>query len=291
MVLRRYPLYSGAGTLANSSFVTALAGASEECAWCPTQGGDVRASLRDYVGRAAFYCGDLDPKISWVCRKLVSPGDIACDIGANIGIITLLLSKLVGEHGKVYAFEPNPDCCEALNAALIHNRITNVEAHRFALGAVDEERELLIPSKNAGAGSFTRPTDGSEGRALPVSVRTLDQFVSENKIQNIQFIKIDVEGFESEVLKGSIKVLGSLRPGAILFEMNERFDGVLASHPVFKILLDFDYAFLSLPKGLLNVRPRALNPEVVTDLPGHDVIAVPKGECFQRAVLRMNAQA
>ena len=99
-LLRRYPLYSGAGTLANSKLVATLAGTSHESVWCPTSGGDVLAPLHDYVGRAAYYCGDLDPKISWVCKKLVNPGDTVCDIGANIGIVTLLLSRLVGNAGK-----------------------------------------------------------------------------------------------------------------------------------------------------------------------------------------------
>ena len=73
-LLRCYPLYSGAGTLANSKLVATLAGTSRETVWCPTSGGEILAPLQDYVGRAAYYCGDLDPKISWVCKKLVNPG-------------------------------------------------------------------------------------------------------------------------------------------------------------------------------------------------------------------------
>src|SRR5438309_10284473 len=149
-LLRRYPLYSGAGTLANSKLVATLAGTSRESVWCPTSGGDVLAPLHDYVGRAAFYCGDLDPKISWVCKKLERPGEAVCDIGANIGIVTLLLSRLVGNTGKVFAFEPNPTCYEPLVAAIARNRMTNVEAHLIALGSKTEERDLSIPLDNAG---------------------------------------------------------------------------------------------------------------------------------------------
>ncbi len=153
-LLRRYPFYSGAGSLANSRIVTLLAGKSDERSWCSTSGGDVLASLSDYVGRAAFFCGDLDPKVSWVCKKLVKPGDIVCDIGANIGIVTLLLSRLVGKQGRVLAFEPNPTSWDALQAAIDRNRMSNALALPFALGSTREERTLTIPFDNSGAASL-----------------------------------------------------------------------------------------------------------------------------------------
>lgn len=288
-LLRHYPLYSGAGTLANSKLVATLAGTSRESVWCPTSGGDVLAPLHDYVGRAAFYCGDLDPKISWVCKKLVNPGDTVCDIGANIGIVTLLLSRLVGDAGKVFAFEPNPICYEALTAAIARNRMTNVLAQPIALGSQTEERDLSIPSDNAGAASLLETTGPASGKTTRVSVRTLDEFVDEHKISKIQFMKLDVEGFESEVFKGSHRVLEALRPDAILFEMNEPPTGPLIRHPVFSILERFEFAFLCLPKGLLKVRPRAIDPKQATTIPGHDVIAAPKGAPFDRAVARLKA--
>jgi|tagenome__1003787_1003787.scaffolds.fasta_scaffold20660125_2 FkbM family methyltransferase len=288
-ILRFYPLYSGAGTLANSKLVATLAGASNENVWCPTSGGDVLAPLHDYVGRAAYYCGDLDPKISWVCKNLVHPGDTVCDIGANIGIVTLLLSRLVGAAGKVFAFEPNPTSYEALTAAIARNRMINVLPLPFALGSQTEERNLLIPPNNAGAASLRETGLRTAGKTTRVSVRTLDEFVEERKIETIQFMKLDVEGFESEVFGGSSRVLGILRPDAILFEMNEKTTGPLNEHPVFSILESFDYAFLCLPKGLLKVRPRAIDPKNATVLPGHDVIAAPKGAQFERAAAKLNA--
>ncbi len=288
-ILRCYPLYSGAGTLANSKVVAALAGTSKECVWCPTSGGDVLAPLYDYVGRAAYYCGDLDPKISWVCKKLVQPGDTVCDIGANIGIVTVLLSKLVGDAGKVFAFEPNPACYEALTAAIARNRMTNVLPQAIALGSQTEERDLAIPPDNAGAASLRETAVHAGGKTTRVSVRTLDEFVEEQGIDSIQFMKLDVEGFESEVFTGSTRILGILRPDAILFEMNEQTTGPLIQRPVFSILARFEYNFLCLPKGFLKVRPRAIDARNATVLPGHDVIAAPKGEQFERVAEKLNA--
>jgi FkbM family methyltransferase len=288
-LLRHYPLCSGAGTLANSKLVSTLAGTSIENAWCPTSGGDVLAPLHDYIGRAAYYCGDLDPKISWVCKKLVKRGDTVCDIGANIGIVTLLLSRLVGNTGRVFAFEPNPTCYDALTSAIARNRMTNVVPQLIALGAQTEERDLSIPSHNAGAGSLRQAAQNRADKTTRVSVRTLDEFVEEQKIESVQFMKLDVEGFESEVFAGSYHVLETLRPDAILFEMNERCSGPLIQHSVFNVLDRFEYAFLCLPKRLLKVRPRAFDPRVATDLPGHDVIAIAKGPKLERAAAALNA--
>jgi FkbM family methyltransferase len=288
-LLRRYPFYSGAGSLANSQIIATIAGKSDERAWCSTTGGEVLASLNDYVGRAAFFCGDLDPKVSWVCKKLVRPGDTVCDIGANIGIVTLLLSRLVGKQGKVLAFEPNPVCWDALQAAIERNQMTNATALPFALGATSEERTLSIPADNSGAASLNERTVRTSGKTTRVSVRTLDDILAEHNIQSVRFIKLDVEGFESEVFKGSTHVLDKLRPDAILFEMNEPFTPPLVDHPAFDILTRFDYSFMYLPKGLWKVRPRAFDPGEIASLPGHDVIAIPKGHKFDRAVATLKA--
>jgi FkbM family methyltransferase len=286
-LLRHYPLYSGAGTLANSQLVTRIAGTSHESAWCPTAGGEVLAPLHDYIGRAAYYCGDLDPKVTWICRRLVMPGDTAVDIGANIGLVTMLLSRLVGDAGNVFAFEPNPPSFKALSAAVARNRATNVELQRCALGSQSEERDLSIPTENAGAASLSPAASTNRGSTTRVSVRTLDEFVAERGISRIQFMKIDVEGFESEVLRGGKRALESIHPEAILFEMNERFTEPMIKHPVFDILAGLEYSFFSLPKAIWRIRAHAFDPRHTTKIPGHDVIAIAAGERLKSAAARL----
>ena len=104
-------------------------------------------------------------------------------------------------------------------------------------------------------------------------------------------MKLDVEGFESEVFNGSHRVLETLRPDAILFEMNEPSTGPLIQHPVFSILDRFEYAFLCLPKGLLKVRPRAIDPRQSDQLARTRRDCRPKGEPFDRAVARSERAA
>src|ERR1035441_10388403 len=118
---RRYPLYSGGIRLANHSVIRRIGGTSNELVWSRVNGGEVLGRLDDLVGRTAFYTGDLDRKISWVCARIVKPRDTVLDIGANIGIVSLWLSKLVGEKGRVHAFEPNPELCKLLEQTIHRN--------------------------------------------------------------------------------------------------------------------------------------------------------------------------
>ena len=278
---RLYPFYSGCGTFANKPFIQKLAGTSTERVWSHLPGGEVLAPLNDYVGRAAFYIGDLDRKITWICAQIVRPGDTVLDIGANIGIVTLWLSKLVGKNGKVHAFEPNPELQKILEETLNHNQASNVCLHPIALGSEQGSHELRIPRANAGAASLIRNRDLSDCDVVEVPVRPLSTIVAEEGIKSIRLIKIDVEGFEAEVFQGGQEVLGSICPEAILFELNERLEGPVRDQPVIKVLRDFGYRFFSIPRCLFQMHLERFDPDSSNRLSGHDFLAVPEGECYE----------
>src|SRR5947209_12853453 len=87
-----YPFLSGCGTAANSRAVRLAAGTGGGEAWARLRGGpELLVPLDDYVGRAAYYVGDLDGKVSEVIRRVVRPGDTALDVGANLGVVALPL--------------------------------------------------------------------------------------------------------------------------------------------------------------------------------------------------------
>src|SRR5689334_7979121 len=143
---RNYPFLSGCGTLANHRLMKLLTpGSSESLFWAGSPGGDLQISLGDYVGRAVYFFGDLDPKITWIAKQLLKPGDTALDIGANIGLLTLWMAKLVGAQGAVHGFEPNPILCRMIKAAIIRNGAENTQLHAIALGAQFGEMELRVP--------------------------------------------------------------------------------------------------------------------------------------------------
>lgn len=285
---RLYPLYSGCGTFANKQFIQKLAGISNERVWSKVPGGEILAPLNDYVGRAAFYVSDLDRKITWICAQIVRPGDTVLDIGANIGMVTLWLSTLVGKSGKVHAFEPNPELQKILEETLIHNQASNVCLHPVALGTEQGLLELRIPRVNAGAASLIRNRDLSDCDVVSVPVQRLSKIVFEEGIKSIRLIKIDVEGFESEVFQGGQEVLREIRPEAILFELNERLEISVCDEPVVKILRDFGYRFFSIPKCYFKMHLEHFNPDSSNQVIGHDFLAVPEGECYENIAKLVN---
>ncbi|MGB3510083.1 MAG: FkbM family methyltransferase [Microcoleaceae cyanobacterium] len=281
---RLYPLYSGCGTLANKSFIHKLAGISNEQVWSPTDSGEILASLDEYIGRSVFYVGDLDRKITWIINQIVRPGDTVLDIGANIGLTTLLLSKLVGKNGKVHSFEPNPELLKMLKKTLDHNQVSNVCLHEIALGSEESELELRIPrfkQNNQGCGSLVRYKNLNDCDTFKVPVRPLSTIVTEKGIKSIRLIKIDVEGFESEVLGGAEEVLRKILPEAILFELNEKLEGSVRDQPIIKILHDCGYGFFSVPKCLFRMHLKRFDLDKSHELIGHDFLAVPKGELYE----------
>ena len=276
-LLRLYPFYSGCGTLANTGLVKKINGNNSEKVWCRVPGGEILAPLDDYIGRAAFYVGDLDRKITWICKQIVNKGDTVIDIGANIGQVSVLLSKLVGSEGKVYSFEPNPELCDCLYKVIERNKLSNVTLYPVALGKVEGNLTLRIPKINQGKGSLVRHTKASSEDVdiIDVPVQTLSNILENEQIKSIELIKIDVEGFEAEVFDGAEKVLKNICPKSILFEFNEsQIEGTFAEQPIFQILGKYGYKFFSIPKCILKMSLCYFDPHDRSQPESHDFLAV-----------------
>ncbi|WP_414620523.1 FkbM family methyltransferase [Calothrix sp. CCY 0018] len=283
-----YPFYSGCASFANNSLIIKLAGASNERVWSAVPGGEVLASLNDYNGRAAFYVGERDRKLTWICAQIVKPGDTVLDIGANIGAVTVWLSKLVGDRGQVHSFEPNPELQSILETTFARNKMSNTRLHPIALGAEEGSLELRIPQNHPGMGSLVRNRETGNCDVVEVLVRRLSKIADEQGIKSIKLIKIDVEGFEAEVFKGGREVLLKTRPEAIIFELNEKLQGKASEQPAIKILRDFGYKFFSIPKCLVRMHLESFDPDRSNQLIGHDFLAVPE-ESYQKIAKLVNA--
>jgi FkbM family methyltransferase len=289
-ITRRYPLYSGCGRLANHPVLQRIAGPSTEIAWARVPGGYWAASpLSDHVGKAIFYCGELDRKITWVCSRLVRSGDCVLDIGANLGLVTLTLSTLVGASGQVHAFEPSPQMQTLLDKAIKRNGLTNVTLHRIALGAQYGELRLSIPQGNAGAASFVPARQAPEGSDVLVPVRTLSSVMADQDIGHVRLIKIDVEGFEPEVLTGAVEFLSQRPADVLIFELNDSTDN-LDRHPTIRTLSGLGYGFFGLPQRLTRMRAFRFNPQDFGSAPGsHDFIAARLGQVYDEVAERLRA--
>lgn len=269
---RSYPLYSGCGTLANSAPWRAVMAGGPSEAVTPVRGTRAKLIVQvdDFVGAAVYSFGDLDPKITWVVRKILRPGDTALDIGANLGLVAVTMADAVGPAGRVEAFEPQP-CLAALmvrSAAL--NGFAHLTVHQLALGRTDTEVALHIPHDNAGHASIGRAD--MAGETIRVPQRNAASVLEGLGLGPIRLMKMDVEGYETEVVAGAESYLRHNPPDAILFEMNGR-DGPFGDHPLIGRLAEFGYRFAALPKCLWTMRLKRITPGAVAPS-ANDVLAI-----------------
>ncbi|MCB4822983.1 FkbM family methyltransferase [Roseicella aerolata] len=142
------------------------------------------------------------------------------DVGANIGLSALALAPLV-QRGRILAVEPSPRTAEALRRTLAMNGLEDrVAVEAVALGAAPGMAEFHEAEHSAGAHLMDPATLG--GAALPkvrVPVETVDALVARHGVARLDFVKIDVEGFETEVLDGAKGTLERFRP-AVFAEFN-----------------------------------------------------------------------
>jgi FkbM family methyltransferase len=166
----------------------------------------------------AIYLGNIyERKTKAALRKLVSPASLVLDIGANIGAHTLHLAQLVGPDGRVMAFEPTDFAVQKL--------IRNLELNRSLASRVEPYHCFLTASDGASVpntiySSWPLPvTDGVHakhlGRKMQTKMaksRSLDSILSERADRKVQLVKLDVDGFECDVLRGATMILREARP-------------------------------------------------------------------------------
>ncbi len=152
-----------------------------------------------------------------VLADIVPPGRVAVDVGANKGVYARVLSGLASH---VHAFEPNPKAFRWLNRALPGN----VTPHAMALSDRDGEADLYLPQRGrkfSTSGGSLNPFKASDPHGtVRVATRTLDSCA----LDDVGFIKIDVEGAEAQVLGGARATIARSRP-VLLIELEERHTG------------------------------------------------------------------
>ena len=247
---QKFPLLSGCGTLANTP-PFAWASADDTIAEARLRDGSkLFVHLNDYVGRAVFFFGDLDPKVSWLCRSTLRPGDLMLDVGGNYGLVAMLAAGLVGETGSVHVFEPQLDLVELLRRSTAANGFGQVEIHPVGLSDADADLVMNIPTENRGKGSLAHD---HEGNHISVSVRQGTSYLA-NVLgeRRPRLVKIDVEGHESSVFLGATDWIARVKPEVFVFEHNS--EGSLWDLPGFAVLRRGGYRFYGIPKVTVRMR-------------------------------------
>src|SRR6266496_1020545 len=137
-----------------------------------------------------------------VLRKVLSPGAVVVDAGANIGIYSEFLSRCVGLNGVVHSFEPSPDNFKQLRSAT--RKLANVRLSQAAVGERTAKSELYLSDK-LNVDHRTYMPDGDSRRTLAIEMVALDDYFEPGK--RIDLIKIDIQGYELHALRGAKRVL------------------------------------------------------------------------------------
>lgn len=169
-----------------------------------------KLDISDYMDYALYYGIQSEPRDK--LYGLVKEGFVVFDVGTNIGETLLGFAQIIGNKGKVYGFEPVPYLHERAKTNIGLNNFNNI--HLFNVALSDKEETLSFtptPNQNSSGIAMRKKTD--EGYVgTQVSAFTLDSFVASEQIAHIDMIKIDVEGFEFNVLQGALETLKTKRP-------------------------------------------------------------------------------
>lgn len=273
-IARLYPLYSGCGTLANSGWFPALGSADDVVVSKLRCGYELEHPGNDFVGRSVYFFGDLDPKLTWLFKRVLRPGDTVLDIGANLGMMSLFARSMVGDAGRVIAFEPQPRLAGLMRQSIQRNQIDNIEVCEMALGETDDELILSVPGVNRGSASLVRSLD-DVSESYPVPVRRASDLFGEIDVGACRLVKLDVEGFEAVVIAGALDYWREETPDVVVFEFNagEAFSESEVHHQ----LRSLDYEFFTMPKRLLRPVIMPVLAEQTGVVVGHDMVAVRRG--------------
>jgi FkbM family methyltransferase len=185
-----------------------------------------------YVGGALAKYGEFSGLEMDLFRVIVAPGSLIIEVGANLGAHTVGLAKIAGKHGRVIAFEPQRLTFQTLCANIALNSIENVECHWAAVGQTSGVVTVpeVSPHEKFNFGGVTI-IGATGGTSVPCS--TLDSL---SALSSLNFLKIDVEGMEADVVRGASNLLKQFKP--TIYVENDR---LAKSAELIELIASFGY--------------------------------------------------
>lgn len=154
-----------------------------------------------------YFPEDYEKENFLLINKIVEKDDVVIDIGAHIGLMAVVLGKRVGVNGKVYTFEPTPRTFEILNKTIHLNKLEHiVTSVNKAVSSGSGSIEFNANNEDV-SNSIVLYEYNTGHKKITVQTVSIDDFVKEKKILQLNFIKIDAEGVELDILKGAGKTL------------------------------------------------------------------------------------
>jgi FkbM family methyltransferase len=204
----------------------------------------LRCKLADRTQRTMYF-GLFEPRETRLLAELLSPGDTFIDVGAHIGWFTTLAARRVGAAGHVIACEPYPPNATILKENLARNDCINVRVVEAALGA--HQGTISLAKAGGDSGGVTALDWAWDGQ-VEVPMTTLDEI--SDGLGAVTIMKVDVEGWEAQILRGATKTLAQTK--YVLIEINSAALKKAGSSPeeVFNLLHEAGFAkFLPIVEG------------------------------------------
>lgn len=197
----------------------------------------------NYIEWSILSTGTYEDEIGKLIKISLTAGDTAIDIGGNIGLQSLRMSTCVGPSGKVFAFEPLNYLQEKFEKNMSLNKVHNVTLFPFALSDQQNEIDLSINKNQWNQGTFSLNSNVTGNDKQRVVVKVADDIPEIQSANNLSLIKIDVEGFEYQVLRGLKQTLQKHRP-RIIFEYDNNYWSQTGQSiaDCYKFLLSLNYS-------------------------------------------------
>jgi FkbM family methyltransferase len=178
----------------------------------------IHVDTASFIEWSIFFYGQYEPEVADLVRRILQPGAVAVDVGANIGCHTLVMARSVGSQGRVLAVEPNPAVRERLAANVALNRLANVEVLSCGLSDEAGEATFYVPPEgfpNQGLGSLC--PDPTLSNEVTVEVQTFDAIADARGMERLDLVKVDAQGMDLKVLLGARRSIEACHPH-LLFE-------------------------------------------------------------------------
>ncbi len=164
--------------------------------------------------------GTYEMPIQNIFVQHLKPGDVFYDIGANVGFFSIIAAKLVGDMGKVYAFEPGEENAKSVRHNARLNNFNQIGLIEKAVSHTSGEGQLLLAKYSGGHALATADAPPDLAGEVTVDLISIDDLIAQDKIAPPNFVKIDVEGAELDVLKGMIETIKTYQP-TIIYEVDD----------------------------------------------------------------------
>ncbi len=182
-------------------------------------GATINCDLADHVQQRIYFFGVYEAISSYLFWSLIEPGMVVVDAGANVGQYSLLASARVGSAGRVHSFEPVPETFSRLRDAVTDNSIGNITLNPLALWHREEAIRLGMPERMINnRGAFSAGASHSDPDAIEANAIRLDTYAGTRELTRLDFIKFDIEGAETNAIRGARETLSRFRP-TILMEV------------------------------------------------------------------------